>query len=408
MTASRIRCTEDIARILDPSRPVVALYSGGLDSSYLLKLLRDAGISDVIALAVDLGDEPGKKSLANRADQLGAKIWMVDARRPFADNFVLPAIQAQAYYLGVYPISSSLSRPLMAQIAMTVADRSGAQAIVHAARPSQNTLRRINGSLELLGYADAFGTPHELSPVARATEAAELARAGITGLADRSVSLDTNLWCREFESGAIDDPEDFAIPEDLYTWTRTGQDTARRYVAITYERGVPAQLDGRPADLVSIIGELNGIAGAHGVGRYVGLEHLSSQEKVLEAREMPAAHVLLATYAHLLLASVDADTIREKMHMDQVWVKETVEGRWFGRLRAAAQQFISAVSVEVSGTVRFELGNAQVWPVSIRATTPLYVRDREEWEKNASRMARLRAADTVSPEPELAALRETR
>lgn len=406
MARPRIRCTEDISQVLNPSRPVVALYSGGLDSSYLLMLLRDAGLSDVTALTVDLGDGPEEESLAMRAERLGAKLLMVDARRSFAENFVLPAIQAQAYYLGVYPISSSLSRPLMAQIAMTVADRCGAQAIVHAARPSQNSLRRINGSLELLGYAGVFGTPYELSPVARATEAAELAEAGITGLANRSISLDTNLWCREFESGTIDDPEDFAVPEDLYTWTRAGQEGRCHGVTITYQRGVPAQRDGRPADLISIIAELNEIAGAHQIGRYEGLEHLSSQEKVLEVREMPAARVLLTSYAHLLLASVDADTIREKMHMDQVWVKEAVEGRWFGRLRVAAQQFISAVSAEVSGTVRLEFSHDRVRLVSIRAATPLYVRNREEWEKNAGRLAYFGAADTAQLEPELAAFRE--
>lgn len=381
----RIRCVDHIRQVLDPGRPVVSLFSGGLDSSYLLKLLRDAGIRDVIALVVDVGDEGERDELAKRADRLGARLEVVDARQEFATDFVLPALQAQAYYLGLYPVSSSLSRPLMAKVAIDVAGRYDAQAILHSAHPSQNTLRRINGSLELLGFAGAFGTPYEWTPVPRPIEAAELSDHGITELADRTISLDTNLWCREFEAGSIDDPERFEVPEDLYVWTRAGRTPTRHEVAVTFERGVPTRLDGQPRDLVRLIDELNWLAGAHRLGRYYGLEHLGGGEKVLEVREMPAAHVLLTCYAHLLTATVDAETIREKAHLDQLWVREAVEGRWFGRLRIAAQQFAASVGEAVSGTVRVRLGDGLLTPVSIRADAPLYIRDREAWEYAAVR-----------------------
>lgn len=381
----RVRCIEDIKRALDPALPVVSLFSGGLDSSHLLKLLKDFGCRHAIALAVDIGDDVNTDILAARAAKLGAEFLAVNVREQFARDFVVPAIQAQAYYQGNYPVSSSLSRPLIAKVAMEIAQQRGAQAILHSAHPSQNTLRRINGSLSLLGFTGVFGTPYELTPVPRPAKAAELAQAGVTELAERTISIDSNLWCREFESGAIDDPEHFVIPDHLYKWTRAVPHPEHAAAQIRYERGVPVELDGRRLGPVELIAELNQLAGPYRLGRYIGLEHLATGEKVLEVREMPAAHILLAGYAHLLSASVDAETIREKKHLDLLWVREAVEGRWFGRLRIAAQQFILSVCDEVCGTIRVELGEGYATPVSIRSTAPLYIRDRERWERERSR-----------------------
>lgn len=281
---------------------------------------------------------------------------------------------------------------------MEVAQLRGATAILHSAHPSQNTLRRINGSLELLGFDGAFGTPYELTPVSRSVEAAELADVGITELAGRTISLDSNLWCREFEAGELDDPEQFAIPDELYKWTRVGQRAERSAVTVRFEQGTPVELDGEVLDPVELLGELNRLAGPFCLGRYVGLEHLATGEKVLEIREMPGAHILLACYSYLLSASVDAETIREKLHLDMLWVREAIEGRWFGPLRAAAQQFILSVSAAVSGDVRMELSSGHATPVSIRASKPLYIRDRERWEFDAS--CRTRLPIMPGPEPQ--------
>jgi argininosuccinate synthase len=380
MRRALIRSTSDIVRRLVSSRPVVVLFSGGLDSSYLLKLLRGAGIEDIVALAVDVGDDLDQATLRHRAERLGATLEVVDARTEFARDFVAPAIQAQSYYLGMYPISSSLSRPLMAKTAMEVAERHGAQAILHSAHPSQNSIRRINTSLDLLGFDGLFGTPFEETPVSRSVEAAELAEIGIADLATRSISMDTNLWCREFESGEIDDPESFAIPPRLYKWTRADSVAEPDSVAVTFEEGRPTAIDGRVPGLRDLVAELNQRAGAHRIGRYSGLEHLAGGQKVLEVREMPAAHVLLQGYAQLLAASADAETIREKAHIDQIWVREAVEGRWFGHLRTAAQAFVSAVSAAVTGTVTMELRTGGIAVSGIRAAAPLYIRNREAWE----------------------------
>ncbi|MFJ6687024.1 argininosuccinate synthase-related protein [Streptomyces werraensis] len=365
---------------LDASRPIVTLFSGGLDSSYLLLRLRDAGFRNVHALSVDLGEDETTEDKQFIAKKLGVDLHIIDGRQTFAREFVGPAIASQAVYLDTHPVSSTLSRPLIARYATELAGELGARTILHTANRSQNTLRRLNGALTLLGFSGQFGSPYELDPVDRSRKIAELGREGITHMSERVVSCDSNLWCREFESGTLDDPENHAVPEDMYLWTKRDAEREAEIVDITFRRGVLVEVNGVSHSLVSLIDELNLRVGAHGIGRYSGLEHLDNGEKVLELREMPAAHLLLRTFRHLESATLQAETIREKMRVEQIWVREALEGRWFGELRTAAQAFVDACSLRVSGTVRWRLHEGSAETRAIRVQDPLYLRNREEWE----------------------------
>ncbi|WP_262387202.1 2OG-Fe dioxygenase family protein [Streptomyces sp. TRM49041] len=203
---------EDLA----PGRPVVTLFSGGLDSSYLLLRLRRMGVRDVHAVSVDIGEDESGTYKRQVAEALGATVHILDRRAEFAERYVAPAIAAQAVYLGIHPVSSTLSRPLIARSAVDLARSLGAQAVLHTANRSQNTLRRLNGALGLLGYEGAFGSPYDLDPVSRDDKLAALRAADVDLLAGRIVSGDSNLWCREFESGILDDPELHDVPEEMY------------------------------------------------------------------------------------------------------------------------------------------------------------------------------------------------
>jgi argininosuccinate synthase len=391
----RIRSFRDLADgPLDRNRPVVTLFSGGLDSTYLLHRLTGAGFTEVHAFCADLGVGEDIDELRHVTDHLGIRLHLVDARRPFADAHVRPAIAAQAVYLDTHPISSSLSRPLIAELAVDLAAELSAQAVLHTANRSQNTLRRLNGALALLGYPGWYGSPYDLEPVHRERKAAELEAIGLPHLSKRVASIDANLWCREFESGVLDDPEDHAVPEHLYLWTAQGTEPAAdETLEIAFTGGTPTALDGTPLPLTDLIGTLNRRAGRHGIGRYSGLEHLPGGQKVLELREMPAATLLLRTYRHLETATLAAETVREKMHLEQLWVREALEGRWFGELRTACDRFIAACAAHVTGTVRWRLSRGTAQTRSIVAARPRYVRDRETWEETAAdRAGRLTAA----------------
>ncbi|MGW4439646.1 argininosuccinate synthase-related protein [Streptomyces sp. NPDC004596] len=382
-----IRSFHDLGT-LDPHRPVVTLFSGGLDSTYLLHRLRQSGFAEVHALGVGLGGEEGDDGARATAETLGAITHTVDARETFATEFVAPAIAAQAVYLDAHPVSSTLSRPLIARIALRLAGELNARAVLHTANRSQNSLRRLNGAMGLLGWSGHYGSPYDLCPVDRERKIAELAAAGVGHLSGRTVSGDANLWCREFESGVLDDPEDHAVPEHLYRWSVPGgrrPPGSDEIIEIGFESGVPVVLDGRRLPLHDLIGELNTRVGAHGLGRYSGLEHLEGGQKVLEVREMPAAWLLLRTSRHLEHATLTAETVREKLHIEQIWVREALEGRWYGELRSAAQAFIDACTPHVTGSVRWRLTDGRAHTVGIVAHRPRYLRDREAWEREGVR-----------------------
>jgi argininosuccinate synthase len=383
-----VRRVDDLSLMLDPAAPVVTLYSGGLDGTYLLYLLARLGFSAVTALVVDVGDDDDQARIASVAASFGVRMVRLDRRAEFVDRQVLPAIRAHATYLGGHPISASLSRPVLARAGLTLAGELGAHAILHSASQSQNSLRRLNGALELLGFDGCFGTPFELSAIPRSEKRLTLERYGCPVASSRRFSIDANLWCREFESGPLDNPEDFQIPDDLYRWSRTAPGGSPCEVEIGFAAGTPTTLDDRDAAAIDIIRELNQLGGQYGIGRYVGLEQLGAGPKVLEAREAPAAALLLAAYRHLESATVDAETIREKLHVEQVWVREAVEGRWFGPLREAAEAFVLSVARAVSGTVRLRLSHLAAELTSIRAPHPKYITHREEWEARQARQAR--------------------
>ncbi|MFI7005787.1 argininosuccinate synthase-related protein [Streptomyces sp. NPDC050145] len=368
---------------LDPDRPVVTLFSGGLDSSYLLLRLRRMGVREIHAVSIDIGEDESCTYKRQVAEALGARIHILDRREEFAARHVAPAIAAQAVYLGIHPVSSSLSRPLIAQAAVDLARDIGAQAVLHTANRSQNTLRRLNGALGLLGYEGAFGSPYDLDPVTREQKLAELGEAGVGLLAGRIVSGDSNLWCREFESGILDDPELHEVPEEMYTWSRpTAAPGETERLTVAFEHGLPVAVDGVPLELTELIDQLNRRVGAYGLGRYSGLEHLDHGEKVLEIREMPAAWLLLNTYRHVESACLDAELIREKRHLEQVWTREVLEGRWFGELRLSVQAFIDSCAARTTGSVTWQLRTGGADTRSISARRPLYLRDRELWEEH--------------------------
>ncbi|MBD0695426.1 argininosuccinate synthase-related protein [Streptomyces sp. CBMA123] len=370
---------------LPADAPVVTLFSGGLDSSFLLLRLKNAGFREVHALSVDLGEDETSEQKRQIADELGVRLHIVDGRQAFADEFVRAAVISQAVYLGTHPVSSTLSRPLIARFAVELARRLGASAVLHTANRSQNTMRRLNGALELLGFDGAYGSPYDLDPVSREVKSQELKEAGLAQMSERVVSGDSNLWCREFESGILDDPEQHAVPEQMFRWSARRPGAVEDGIEVRFEGGTPVAVDGVELPLVRLIGELNRRVGAFGLGRYSGLEHLGGGEKVLEIREMPAAWLLLRSYRHLETAVLSAETIREKMHLEQVWLREGLEGRWFGELRAAAQSFMDFCARPVTGSVRWRLTPGGAETRSITADRPLYLRDREAWEQESVR-----------------------
>ncbi|MGG1948568.1 argininosuccinate synthase-related protein [Trinickia sp. NRRL B-1857] len=386
-TQRRIRSFADLEYVARNCGRVLTLFSGGVDSSYVLMKLAKYRNCEVTALTVDLGDGVNRDDLAMIASHFGARSVIVDGRETFAHDAVLSAIRCNAQYLAMYPISSSLSRPVICQIAVRQAARIGCNTIVHTANQSQNSLRRLNGAIHQLGFGGFYGSPYEYSALTRQEKIEALRRAGLAAFEARGTSGDANLWCREFESGSLDNPEAFEVPEGLFAWTAPRANIApRNTVSIRFDAGTPVAIDDVKLPLVELIARLNNCVGAYRIGRYCGLEHLDDGEKVLEVREAPAAHVLMNAYRHLEMATFDPELIREKLSLEQIWVREAIEGRWFGDLRSSIDQFVAYRATAVTGMVKYVLREGVADVCSIHAAEPRYITDRDGWEKQAARV----------------------
>ncbi|EBB1562118.1 argininosuccinate synthase [Salmonella enterica] len=389
----KIRSFADLEYITGRCKRILTLFSGGLDSSYVLSELAKYEHCEVIALTIDMREGVEREDLANIAGHFGARSIVIDGREIFAREAVLPALRCNAQYMGLYPISASLSRPLICRIAIEVAAQHGCDAIIHTANQSQNSLRRLNGALRQLGFDGFYGSPYEYSALTRQEKLEALQRCGLSMFEARGTSGDANLWCREFESGWLDNPEDFRVPAELFTWTAQpmGERGPAR-IAVRFEEGVPVSVDGVRLPLVELIAELNHRVGAYGIGRYCGLEHLDDGEKVLEVREAPAACLLMNACRHLEMATLDPELLREKISLEQVWVREAIEGRWFSGLKMSVEQFINQYKEKITGDVEYILREGVADACSIRAQQPLYLTERDEWEKE---IAAIRGARTL-------------
>jgi argininosuccinate synthase len=263
----------------------------------------------------------------------------------------------------------------MAKIAAEVAAEHGCNVVIHTSNRSQNSLRRFNGALAALGFPGAYGSPFDRGSISREEKMAELRAAGVQLPVNRSASSDSNFWSREFESG------DLELPEALYYWTKPSGNTSPARLTIRFEGGVPVELDGERLDFLTLTERVNVLAGSFGLGRYEGLEEIEDGAKVQEVREMPAACVLFDAYRRLETGCVSSECIREKMHQEQIWVREAVEGRWYQPLRSAAQAFCLTVAEKVTGAITYDLSPNKLQYRGMKADRPLYIRDRTEYEK---------------------------
>lgn len=359
------------------TQKVLVLYSGGVDGTYLLLKLFNSGFKHVYALTIDIGGDIEKNDITNIVNSFGYTSLIIDKRDEFTMNYLSKAIFSKALFLNGYPISASLSRPLKAYTAVEIAKSLEIKIIIHTSNNSQNSMRRFNNSFKLLQFKGVYGSPFEYSSVSRKEKLRELAE-NKKFYNFKSYSSDINIWCREFESGEFDNPENINIDAEMYLWTRVIENKAPISISIGYVNGLPVTVNDAEMKLIDIISYLNKALGVYGIGRFIGLEEISNGQKVLEIREAPAAHLLIDGFRHLETAILKNDSIFNKMHMEQIWIRECSEGRWFDELKCAAEAFVSALAQRISGTVTYNVHYYSCQITSIKAINPIYILDRNK------------------------------
>ncbi|MBT9283399.1 MAG: argininosuccinate synthase [Hydrogenibacillus schlegelii] len=355
---------------------IVLAYSGGLDTSVSIKWLEEKYGYDVIALTLDLGEGKNPDALRDKALRVGAVEAIVrDAKAEFARDFILPAIQANALYQGVYPLISSLSRPLIAKHLVEIARAHGATAVAHGSTGKGNDQVRFEVSIQALAPGMKVVAPVREWSMTRDEEIAYAKKHGIPIPVDfdNPFSIDANIWGRTCEAGVLEDPW-VEAPEAAYAWTKAPEDAPDRpaVVEIGFEAGVPVSLDGTPMDPVALIEALNALGGEHGVGRIDHIEDRLVGIKSREVYEAPAATILIEAHRALEFLTLPREVLHFKPIIEQQFARLVYDGLWYSPLREALMAFIAETQKPVTGTVRMKLYKGTVKAVARKAPRSLY------------------------------------
>jgi len=337
---------------------VVLAYSGGLDTSVAVRwLIENEGV-EVIAVAVNVGQAADKggedwDAIRTRAMSAGAvEAVVIDARDEMAEQFCLPALQANARYEGKYPLVSALSRPVIVRHLVAEARRHGATAVAHGCTGKGNDQVRFEVGTRSLAPDLGIYAPARVWGLSR-EDCVELAakwEIPITVTKDKLYSIDDNLWGKAIECGAIEDPWAPA-PSDVYTLT-SPTETDPVEVIVGFESGVPVSLDGSTLSLLELISRIGSLAGSRGFGRLDMVENRRVGIKSREVYECPAALALLIAHSDLEDLTLERDLHHEKARLEPRWSELVYDGLWFSPLKAALDAFITQSQHHVTGEVR--------------------------------------------------------
>ncbi len=356
---------------------VVLAYSGGLDTSVILRWIQETYDAEVIAFTADVGQGDEVEEARLKALETGAsKAYAVDLRHEFVEDFVFPALRASAVYEAHYLLGTSIARPLIAKELVRVAVEEGADAIAHGATGKGNDQVRF----ELTAYA----LQPDLRVIAPWREWGLRGRADCVRYAEQHgiqvpvtpqnpYSTDANMFHISYEGGVLEDPW-ASPPNDMWTLTRNPEDAPdqARDIEIEFERGCPVEVDGERLEPMSLLLKLNSVAGEHGVGRVDIVENRFVGMKSRGCYETPGGTLL--HLAHRAIESLTLD--REVMHLRDQLIPQYAEmvynGFWYAPEREALQAFMDDVQDRVNGTARLRLYKGSATILGRKSADSLY------------------------------------
>ncbi len=355
---------------------VVLAYSGGLDTSVAIGWIAAETGMEVVAVAADVG-QGGEdlEVIRQRALDCGAvEAVVVDAKDEYADEYCLPALQANALYMGRYPLVSALSRPLIVKHMVKAAREHGASTIAHGCTGKGNDQVRFEVGIGALAPDLKVSAPVRDSGMTRDKAIAFAEGKGLPIDVNKKspYSVDQNVWGRAVETGFLEDPWNGPI-EDVYSYTSDPTTSAGPdELVLTFEHGVPVAIDGKRVTVLQAIEQLNARAGAQGVGRLDMVEDRLIGIKSREVYEVPGAQVLITAHQEMENLTMERDLARFKRQVDQRWGELVYDGLWFSPLKRALDAFIQDASRNVSGDVRLVLHRGTCTVTGRRSEASLY------------------------------------
>ena len=359
------------------AKRAVLAYSGGLDTSVAVHWIKDHLGVEVVAMAVDVGQErsPGNDMEAVRQRALAAgavESIVVDARDEYANDFVGPALRANAMYEGKYPLVSALSRPVIVKHLVAAARQFGADAVAHGCTGKGNdqvrfevSTRALAPDLEVIAPVRTWGMTRD-----DAIHYAYRHDIPITATKEKVYSIDDNLVGRAIECGEMEDP--WAVPpEGVWTLTqRTADDPCD--IVIEFDQGTPVGVDGKRMGMAELIGHLNAVVGSYGWGRIDMVENRRVGIKSRETYECPGSLALIMAHQDLESICLERDLQREKVRLEPRYAELVYDGLWFSPLREAFDAFIESSQQHVTGEVRLHLEHGVCRVTGRRSPHSLY------------------------------------
>lgn len=355
---------------------IVLAYSGGLDTSVAIGWIERETGAEVIAVAVDVGQEgEDLQVIKERALACGAvAAEVVDAREEFANDYCLPALKANALYMDRYPLVSALSRPLIVKHLVEAARKHGASRVAHGCTGKGNDQVRFEvgtGALapDLTSYAPVRDSGMTRDKAIAFAQAENLP---IETTKKNPFSIDQNVWGRAVETGFLEDIWN-APTEAVYSYTQDPSIPREAdEVIITFTKGAPTAIDGRPVTMLQAIVELNRRAGAQGVGRLDMVEDRLVGIKSREVYEAPGALALITAHQELENVCVERDLARFKRASEQRWGELVYDGLWFSPLREGLDSLFNFANEYVTGDVRMKMHAGRCWVTGRRSEASLY------------------------------------
>ncbi|GAB2657848.1 argininosuccinate synthase [Gordonia jinhuaensis] len=356
---------------------VVLAYSGGLDTSVAISWIGKETGKEVVAVAIDLGQGgEDMEVVRQRALDCGAvESVVVDARNEFADEYCLPTIKSNALYMNRYPLVSAISRPLIVKHIVAAARDHGGTVVSHGCTGKGNDQVRFE-----VGFNSLAPDLDVIAPVRdyawtreKAISFAQENEIPINVTKKSPFSIDQNVWGRAVETGFLEDLWNEPT-KDVYSYTEdpTVNFNAPDELIITFDKGRPIAIDGRPVSVLEAIQELNRRAGAQGVGRLDVVEDRLVGIKSREVYEAPGAMVLIRAHEELEHVTLEREQGRFKRHIDQQWAEQVYDGLWYSPLKRSLDAFVNDTQEHVSGEIRLVLHGGSIIVNGRRSQESLY------------------------------------
>jgi len=356
---------------------IVVAYSGGLDTSVMVKWLSKKYNAEIITVTGNLGQKSEIINIENKAKSTGAsKAYVVNLKKEFINDYVWKALKGGAIYEGEYPLATAIGRPLLAKLMVSIAQKENANIIAHGCTGKGNDQVRFEVGMKTLNPDIQIIAPlREWEFKSREDEIlyAKENNIPISVNLEKPYSIDENIWgiateCGELENTAV------APPEDAYQITTNPEDAPNESekIKITFFKGVPVALDGIKMAGHQLVGMLNDIGGKHGVGRFDIIENRIVGIKSREVYEAPAAQILHEAHLQLEKLTLDKDTFRYKQNVSNTYANLIYDGLWFSPLFDALTAFFDSIQERVSGEITLELYKGNIKILSRESENSLY------------------------------------